>query len=179
MRTDTILEVRKLTRHFVTRRSLLGRPLHVVRAVDGIDLAIRGGKTVALVGESGSGKSTLGRCVARLDRPDDGTVRFCGRDVYAARGTDLKLFRREVQTIFQDPFASLNPRRRVGDAIADGPLIHGLHAKKDIRDLVARLLMRVGLRPEQAARYPHEFSGGQRQRIAIARALAVSPSPIK
>jgi ABC-type oligopeptide transport system ATPase subunit len=172
---DPILEVRNLTRHFVLRRSFLGRPLEVIRAVDGVDLAVRPGTTLALVGESGSGKSTLGRCIVRLDRPTSGAVRFFGRDVFAARGAALDQFRREAQTIFQDPFASLNPRRRIGDAIADGPTIHGQMAKSDIRDLVVQLLKRVGLRADQADRYPHEFSGGQRQRIAIARALALSP----
>jgi oligopeptide transport system ATP-binding protein len=175
MPAEPILEVRDLTRHFVLRRSVLGRPVHVVRAVDGVSLAIRAGTTFALVGESGSGKSTLGRCILRLDRPTSGTVRFSGRDVFAARGAELGQFRRDVQTIFQDPFASLNPRRRIGDAIADGPAIHGQMAKADIRDLVLQLLLRVGLRADHADRYPHEFSGGQRQRIAIARALALSP----
>jgi len=172
---DPIVEVRGLTRHFVPRRSLLGRPLQVIRAVDGVDLAVRPGTTFALVGESGSGKSTLGRCIARLDIPTSGTVHYSGRDAFAARGAELGRFRREVQTIFQDPFASLNPRRRIGDTIADGPTIHGLMAKSDIHDLVRQLLARVGLRADHAGRYPHEFSGGQRQRIAIARALALSP----
>ena len=175
MPADPILEVRDLTRHFVLRRSILGHPLHVVRAVDGVSLAVRAGTTFALVGESGSGKSTLGRCILRLDTPTSGSIRFSGRDVFAARGAELGQFRRDVQTIFQDPFASLNPRRRIGDAIADGPAIHGQMAKPEIRDLVLHLLERVGLRADHADRYPHEFSGGQRQRIAIARALALSP----
>jgi oligopeptide transport system ATP-binding protein len=175
MLADPILEVRNLTRHFVLRRSVLGRPIHVVRAVDGVSLTIRAGTTFALVGESGSGKSTLGRCILRLDTPTSGTVGFSGRDVFAAHGAELARFRREVQTIFQDPFASLNPRRRIGDAIADGPAIHGAMAKDEIRHLVLQLLERVGLRADHADRYPHEFSGGQRQRIAIARALALSP----
>ncbi|MCC7047032.1 MAG: ATP-binding cassette domain-containing protein [Alphaproteobacteria bacterium] len=172
---DPILEVRGLQRHFVLRRSMLGRPLRVVRAVDGVDISVQSGSTLALVGESGSGKSTLGRCVARLDTLTHGTVHFSGRDVFAARGAALGQFRREVQTIFQDPFASLNPRRKIGDAIGDGPAIHGLMPKDAIRDLVVHLLKRVGLRPDHADRYPHEFSGGQRQRIAIARALALGP----
>ncbi|MCC6471831.1 MAG: ABC transporter ATP-binding protein [Alphaproteobacteria bacterium] len=172
---DPLLEVRALQRHFVLRRSMLGRPLKVVRAVDGVDISVRPGSTLALVGESGSGKSTLGRCVARLDTPTGGTVHFSGKDVLAAHGAALGQFRREVQTIFQDPFSSLNPRRTIGDAIGDGPTIHGLMPKDAIRDLVQQLLTRVGLRPDHADRYPHEFSGGQRQRIAIARALALAP----
>jgi ABC-type oligopeptide transport system ATPase subunit len=175
MPADPILDIRNLSRHFVSRRSVLGRPRQVIRAVDGVDLVVQAGTTCALVGESGSGKSTLGRCVARLDHLTSGTIHFSGRDVFASHGEQLNQFRREVQTIFQDPFASLNPRRRVGDAIADGPTIHGLMTKGDIRDLVIQLLQRVGLRPDHANRYPHEFSGGQRQRIAIARALALSP----
>lgn len=175
MPADPILQVRNLTRQFVLRRSILGRPLHVIRAVDGVNLAVRAGTTFALVGESGSGKSTLGRCIVRLDTPTSGTVRFSGSDVFAAHGAELGQFRREVQTIFQDPFASLNPRRKIGDAIADGPAIHGQMTKSDVRNLVVQLLERVGLRADQADRYPHEFSGGQRQRIAIARALALSP----
>lgn len=175
MPTDLILDVRNLSRHFVSHGPVLGRSRQVIRAVDGVDLVVRAGTTLALVGESGSGKSTLGRCVARLDHPTSGTVHFLGRDVFTSYGEHLNQFRREVQTIFQDPFASLNPRRRIGDAIADGPIIHGLMTKSDIRDLVVRLLQRVGLQPDHADRYPHEFSGGQRQRIAIARALALSP----
>lgn len=175
MAVDPILEVRNLTRHFVLRRSILGRALHVIRAVDGVSLAVRAGTTFALVGESGSGKSTLGRCIVRLDTPTSGIIRFSGRDVFSAHGAELGQFRRQVQTIFQDPFASLNPRRKIGDAIADGPAIHGQMTKSDIRDLVVQLLERVGLGADHADRYPHEFSGGQRQRIAIARALALSP----
>ncbi len=175
MSNEIILQVTGLKRHFIVRRSWLGRALKTVPAVDGVSLSIRRGTTLALVGESGSGKSTLGRCIARLDQPTGGTVLFEGENVLAARGTDLKQFRRKVQTIFQDPFASLNPRRTIGDANADGPAIHGLVPKAQQHDHVANLLIRVGLRPEQAPRYPHEFSGGQRQRIAIARALALSP----
>jgi oligopeptide transport system ATP-binding protein len=175
MPVEPLLEVRDLSRHFVQRRSLTGRPLQLIRAVDGVDFVVGRGTTFALVGESGSGKSTLGRCIARLDQPTGGIVRFAGSDVFKARGQQLSQYRRDVQTIFQDPFASLNPRRRIGDAIADGPTIHGTMAKEEIGVLVAQLLQRVGLRPEFASRYPHEFSGGQRQRIAIARALALSP----
>jgi ABC-type oligopeptide transport system ATPase subunit len=175
MPTEPILAVRDLRREFVVRRSWLGRPGAVVRAVDGVSLSIAAGQTLALVGESGSGKSTLGRCIARLDVPTAGSVRFDGQDVLGLGGTELMRFRRSVQIVFQDPYASLNPRRRVGQAIADGLVIHRLLAARDRRERVLELLRRVGLRPDHAERYPHQFSGGQRQRIAIARALAVSP----
>lgn len=176
--TDPILRVQDLRRDFVLRRSILGQPIDILHAIDGVSLEIRPGTTVALVGESGSGKSTFGRCVARLDYPTGGTVEFAGENVFAAQGAALAKFRRELQTVFQDPFASLNPRRTIGDAIGDGPSIHGLLPRRDIRDLVLQLLERVGLRPDHADRYPHEFSGGQRQRVAIARALALSPKLI-
>lgn len=178
MSPEPILTVKDVARRFVTRRSWLGRPMVTVNAVNGVSLSIRRGTTLALVGESGSGKSTLGRCIARLDTPTQGTIRFDGQDVFSLSGSRLLAFRRQMQTIFQDPYASLNPRRTVGDAIADGPVIHGLMTPDERRALVSDLLKRVGLRPEQARRYPHEFSGGQRQRIAIARALALSPSLI-
>jgi ABC-type oligopeptide transport system ATPase subunit len=175
MSPEALLTVEGLERRFVVRRSLLGASRLTVRAVDGVDLQIEAGKTLALVGESGSGKSTLGRCIARLDQPNAGTIRFAGQEVFQLRGDGLKRFRRDVQTIFQDPYASLNPRRRIGDAIADGPTIHRLCNKQARAALVGDLLVRVGLRREHGDRFPHEFSGGQRQRIAIARALAVSP----
>ncbi|MDQ2084132.1 ABC transporter ATP-binding protein [Xanthobacteraceae bacterium Astr-EGSB] len=173
--TVPLVEIDKLHREFILRYSWAGRPTDVVRAVRGVDLAIWPGSTVALVGESGSGKSTLGRCVAHLDTPTAGSIRFDGRNVSALDGAQLKRFRRDVQTIFQDPYASLNPRRRIGQSISDGLAIHGLMSATERRDFVADLLRRVGLRPEFVDRYPHEFSGGQRQRIAIARALALSP----
>ena len=175
MPADPILEVRDLTRHFVLRRSILGHQLHVVRAVDGVSLAVRAGTTFALVGESGFGKVHARACHPAAGYADQGSVRFSGRDVFAARGAALGQFRRDVQTIFQDPFASLNPRRRIGDAIADGPAIHGQWPRATHSRSRAASARRVGLRADHAGRYPHEFSGGQRQRIAIARALALSP----
>jgi peptide/nickel transport system ATP-binding protein len=174
-RSAPLLEVRDLRRDFVTRRSWLGRSTETVRAVGGVSLAVAPGQTLALVGESGSGKSTLGRCVALLDKPSAGQILYAGRDISQLKGQQMLRFRREVQTIFQDPYASLNPRRRVGEAIMDGPAIHGLLSPDERRDLAAELLHRVGLLPEHAERYPHQFSGGQRQRIAIARALSLSP----
>ena len=170
-----LLEIADLRRDFVTRRSWTGRPLETVQAVRGVTLTLPAGETLAIVGESGSGKSTLGRCVARLDEPTSGRITYAGRNIGELAGEELLRFRREVQTIFQDPYASLNPRRRIGEAIGDGPAIHGLMPIEERRALAAELLERVGLKAEHADRYPHQFSGGQRQRIAIARALALSP----
>ncbi|MBC2857441.1 ABC transporter ATP-binding protein [Stappia sp. 28M-7] len=169
------LELRTLRRTFRLGGGILpfgGKSLH---AVNGVSLTIAPGTTTALIGESGSGKSTLGRCVARLDRPTSGDILYRGRDVVSLRGDELMAFRRQVQTIFQDPFASLNPRRTVGDAVTDGLAIHGLAGRAERHERARALLARVGLDPDYVSRYPHQFSGGQRQRIAIARALALDP----
>ncbi len=169
-----ILETRALERLFVTKKPLFGEPT-VVRAVDGVDLSIEQGETFAIVGESGCGKSTLARLLVRLIEPSGGQVIYDGRNIGDLSETELRALRREMQFIFQDPFSSLNPRMTVG-ALIDEPLkTHGIGTPSERRAAVARLLDRVGLRPEHADRYPHEFSGGQRQRIGIARALASSP----
>lgn len=173
--TDFILRAEGVAKDYVAARGLLGRPTRVVHAVKGVSLAVAPGTTLALVGESGSGKSTLGRCIAGLLRPTAGRIQLAGHDVNQLAGAALRMFRRQVQTIFQDPYSSLNPRRTVGQAIMDGMVIHGLYTPEERRARMLALLRRVGLQPDHAQRFPHQFSGGQRQRIAIARALALEP----
>ncbi|HUG40242.1 MAG TPA: ABC transporter ATP-binding protein [Longimicrobiales bacterium] len=172
---DALVHVRGLKKYFPLRSGFLSRVEGHVKAVDGVTFWVREGETLGLVGESGSGKSTTGRAILRLIEPSEGTVLFAGRDVTAMDEDALRSLRRDAQIIFQDPFASLNPRLTVGDAIREVLKVHGL-AKGDAADRrVRELLGLVGLRPEYASRYPHEFSGGQRQRIGIARALSVEP----
>jgi oligopeptide/dipeptide ABC transporter ATP-binding protein len=173
--TAPLVEVENLAKHFVARRSFTGRPTATARAVDGVTFAIEAGSTLALVGESGCGKSTLGRLVLRLLEPTAGQVRFEGRDIGAFNERDLRAFRRNAQLVFQDPYASLNPRMTVGQILSEPLVLHKLVAPERRRKRVAELLHLVGLDPRFARSYPHEFSGGQRQRIAIARALAVEP----
>ena len=172
---SALLEVRGLAKSFVARRSVTGRTVAAVKAVDGVDLTLAQGETLALVGESGCGKSTLGRLVLRLIEPSAGAVRFEGRDLLAMPEREMRALRRHAQLIFQDPFASLNPRMTVGDTLAEPLMLHRLVPANQRKARVAELLETVGLRPEHAMRYPHEFSGGQRQRIGIARALAGEP----
>jgi oligopeptide/dipeptide ABC transporter ATP-binding protein len=168
-----LLEAGGLVKYFPFRNAL-GLRAGAVRAVDGVSLRVAKGEVLALVGESGCGKSTLGRLLLRLVEPDAGTLRFDGEDLRALPPRALRARRREMQLIFQDPFGSLDPRMTVEAAIAEPLHLHGLHRGRE-RARVAELLARVGLRPELARRWPHEFSGGQRQRIAIARALASEP----
>ncbi len=174
MSRRAILEARALKRHFVTKKPLFGDPT-VVRAVDGVDLTVEEGETFAIVGESGCGKSTLARLLVRLIDPTEGAVIYDGKPVGALSETALRALRAELQFIFQDPFSSLNPRMTVGALIEEPLRTHGIGSAEERRATVARLLTRVGLRPEHADRYPHEFSGGQRQRIGIARALVTGP----
>jgi len=170
-----LLEVRGLAKHFPVRAGLLQRQVGAVKAVDDVSFSIGRGEVVGLVGESGSGKTTTGRAILRLIEPTAGLVRYDGTDVTALDGDGMRAMRRKMQIIFQDPYASLNPRRRVRDIIGEALTIHGIGDAKDRRDRIARLLGQVGLTTDAMARYPHEFSGGQRQRIGIARALAVEP----
>jgi oligopeptide/dipeptide ABC transporter ATP-binding protein len=176
--TAPLLEVENISRDFVARRSFTGRPIATVQAVDDVSFTVEAGKTLALVGESGSGKSTLGRLVLRLIEPTAGTIRFEGRDIAAFDDRKLRAFRRKAQLIFQDPYASLNPRMSIGQMLAEPLVLHKMVARERRHGRVAELLHLVGLEPGVAGRYPHEFSGGQRQRIAIARALAGEPKLI-
>ena len=172
--TEPLLRTQGLAKHFEVRRGMFGRLRGVVRAVDGVDFSVDGGKTLGVVGESGCGKSTLGRLVLRLIEPSAGQVWFDGQELGKLDATALRAQRRSMQIIFQDPFGSLNPRMTVGQILAEPLGLHGLHVGRHT-ERVAELLGIVGLDAAHAQRYPHEFSGGQRQRIGIARALAVQP----
>jgi oligopeptide transport system ATP-binding protein len=171
--SDTLISVRGLVKHFPVEGSD-----DVVRAVDGVSFDIFAGETLGLVGESGCGKSTVGRCLLRLIEPTAGEVIFEGQDVLSLDKKRMRALRREMQIIFQDPYASLNPRMKVGDIIAEPLVIHNQGTKSERRDRVASLLRRVGLDPNYMNRYAHEFSGGQRQRIGVARTLALQPKLI-
>ncbi|HYA29784.1 MAG TPA: dipeptide ABC transporter ATP-binding protein [Acidobacteriota bacterium] len=171
----SLLEIRNLKKHFPVGEGLFSRGKGAVKAVDGVTLSINEGETLGLVGESGCGKSTLGRTILRLIEPTSGEVIFAGKNILAMPQRELRDTRRQMQIIFQDPYASLNPRMRVGDIVGEGLEIHKLAKGKAKRDRVMELLHQVGLREDHYDRYPHEFSGGQRQRIGIARALAVNP----
>ena len=170
---DTLVSVQGLVKHFPVEGSD-----DVVRAVDGVSFEIFAGETLGLVGESGCGKSTVGRCLLRLIEPTAGHVHFQGRDILALNKKELREIRREMQIIFQDPYASLNPRMKVGDIVAEPLVIHDQGTKSERRERVAGLLRRVGLDPDYMNRYAHEFSGGQRQRIGVARSLALNPKLI-
>ena len=171
----SLLEIRDLKKHFPIGEGLFSRNKGAVKAVDGVSLSVEEGETLGIVGESGCGKSTLGRTILRLIEPTSGEVYFQGKNLLALSQRELRDARRQMQIIFQDPYASLNPRMRVGDIVGEGLEIHKLAKGRAKRDRVIELLHQVGLREDHYNRYPHEFSGGQRQRIGIARALAVNP----
>jgi oligopeptide transport system ATP-binding protein len=171
-----MLQVDNLVMHFpITQGIIIQRTVGHVRAVDGVSFAIKRGETLGLVGESGSGKSTIGRCLVRLNRPTSGSMLLGNEDLATLQGQDLRNARRKVQMIFQDPFASLNPRFSIGSLIGEPMVIYKTGSRSEIRERTEELLSTVGLNPEFVDRYPHEFSGGQRQRIAIARAISIQP----
>ena len=174
-RGEVILRVEDLVKHFPIRAGLAKRVVGQVHAVDGISFELRAGETLGLVGESGCGKSTTGRTIVRLLDPTSGTISFKGRDISGYSRRQMREVRRELQIVFQDPYASLNPRMTVRDIVAEPLRINGLYRGKDGKARVDELLRLVGLSPEHGNRFPHEFSGGQRQRIGIARALALNP----
>lgn len=170
-----LLEVSDLIKHYPVRSGILRRKVGTVHAVDGVSFSVGTGETLGLVGESGCGKSTVARSVMRLVEPTSGAIRIDGQDITHLGKTDMRPVRRQMQIVFQDPFASLNPRMSAGDIVGEPLTVHGLASGSEKRDRVARLFQQVGLRPDQMNNYPHQFSGGQRQRICIARALALGP----
>ena len=172
---EKLVEVNRLVKYFPVRAGLLQRVVNHVKAVDDVSFFVRKGETLGLVGESGCGKTTVGRSMLRLIEPTSGSVRFEGKDVLALKGRDLKSVRRDMQIIFQDPYASLDPRVPIGESVMEGLHIHRIGSPKERFDMMLDTLKKVGLEDYHARRYPHEFSGGQRQRIGIARALALRP----
>src|SRR5690242_10626456 len=173
---ETLIDVQDLKMYFpLTQGIILQRVVNYVRAVDGVSFSIQRGKTLGLVGESGSGKTTIGRTIVRLYKPTAGRILFEEQDLSQLGGEALRQMRRRVQMVFQDPYASLNPRFTIGSLIAEPMYIYKVGSDQEIRERAAELLRVVGLRPEYIDRYPHEFSGGQRQRIAVARALSINP----
>ena len=173
--TANLVEVQDLKKHFPLGTSFFGALSETVKAVDGVSFAIKRGETFGLVGESGCGKSTTGRCILRLIEPSAGRIYFDGRDLLEADAKELRQLRRDMQIIFQDPYASLNPRMRVSQIVEEPLIIHRIGTTRERRERTVELLHLVGLEGNHGSRYPHEFSGGQRQRIGIARALALNP----
>ncbi|WP_428245349.1 ABC transporter ATP-binding protein [Ferrovibrio sp.] len=175
---EPLLVVENLKKHFPIDGGMFDRNPKVVQAVDGVSFAIGHGETLSLVGESGSGKSTIGRCILRLIEPTEGAIRYEGVDLVPLSHGEMQPYRRKMQIIFQDPFSSLNPRMTAGEIVGEPLEVHGTASEAEIEERVAALFARVGLRPDQMTKYPHEFSGGQRQRIGIARSLALGPQLI-
>ena len=170
-----LLSVKDLHVHFPVKKGVFARTVGWVRAVNGVSIDVAEGETLGVVGESGCGKSTLSRAILKLVKPTSGEITFDGRDILHIHGKELLAYRRDMQVVFQDPFASLNPRHTVEHIVADGALVHGIVDKTTCHDYAAELMKSVGLDPDILSRYPHEFSGGQRQRISIARAVALKP----
>src|SRR5690349_8380061 len=176
--TQPLLEVKDLVKHYAVRGGVLRRQVGTVHAVDGVSFSLGVGETLGLVGESGCGKSTVERTVLRLVEPTSGSIKLNGADIIPLSKSELRPVRRSMQIVFQDPFASLNPRMTAGDIVSEPLTVHGLAKGNEKRERVAELFEQVGLRPDQMHNYPHQFSGGQRQRICIARALSLGPSLI-
>lgn len=176
--TQPLLRVRNLTKRFPLHGGVLQRVTGHVNAVDGVSFDIDRGETLALVGESGCGKSTVGRTILKLHEPTDGTIELLGRDITGLSRRKMRPFRKQLQIVFQDPFSSLNPRMKAGDIVGEPLSIHRIATGREQQRLVAEVFERVGLRPDQMDRFPHEFSGGQRQRLSIATALIVKPQVI-
>ncbi|MEB2334218.1 MAG: dipeptide ABC transporter ATP-binding protein [Anaerolineaceae bacterium] len=172
---ETLVEVNNLVKYFPVRAGLLQRVVNYVKAVDDVSFAVKKGETLGMVGESGCGKTTVGRTVLRLIEPTSGSVKFNGKNIFAMKQRELKKVRRDIQIIFQDPYASLDPRLPIGESVMEGLHIHQIGTRRDRVDIMLETLKKVGLESYHARRYPHEFSGGQRQRIGIARALALRP----
>jgi oligopeptide transport system ATP-binding protein len=173
---EILIRVEDLKMHFPIYRGVFQKQVGAVRAVDGISFSIKRGETLGLVGESGCGKSTTGRAILQLYRPTSGHVFYEDQELTALKGEELRRMRRKMQMIFQDPYASLNPRMTVGDIIGEPLIVHNVAKGKEVQDRVEQLLQLVKMNPSFATRYPHEFSGGQRQRIGVARALALQPA---
>src|SRR5918912_87447 len=179
LRGDELLVVDDVKKHFpVTRGIIFQKQIAAVKAVDGVSFSVRQGETLGVVGESGCGKSTMARCIMRLLDPTDGRIVFDGRDITHLSRVEMRPIRREMMMVFQDPYASLNPRKRVGFIVAEALEVHKMGTEAEVKRRVQELLEVVGLNPEHYNRFPHEFSGGQRQRIGVARPLAVNPKPI-
>lgn len=172
---ETLVEVNNLVKYFPVRAGLLQRVINHVKAVDDVSFIVRKGETLGMVGESGCGKTTIGRTMLRLVEPTSGSAKFNGQDVFTMKPRDLKAARRDMQIIFQDPYASLDPRLPIGESVMEGLHIHRVGTPKERVGIMLETLKKVGLEDYHARRFPHEFSGGQRQRIGIARALALRP----
>jgi oligopeptide transport system ATP-binding protein len=176
--SEMILQAKNLVKTYTQRAGKFGFSTKQIKALDDVSIDIQAGKTLAVVGESGSGKSTLARCLLQLHPFDSGEVIFRGQDLAKLSGDDLRSVRKHLQMVFQDPFASLNPRMKVGEIVGEGLLIHNLGSASEQKEKVLQMLQRVGLQADDASKYPHQFSGGQRQRVGIARALVLSPKVV-